>query len=460
MKNKLHNKKVDKFYQDKGMRQELKLLDVDRSDPAFHHDLLRSDTDIQDLDEESSLTQKKFKVKDDPARIKRIMIQKKMFPKPKMPNLLTTVEKQTIRYLHEKDPNEWTVDRLTESFPLTRDGIIGVLKRNGPNSLEKVLRQDKQAAENWKLLIKGKLEIDPTLKEHLKSFDRKPIDISIADQQIVIKRLQEAVSGIKPKLLAPPGEFTNIITSYQHRVKMLKEGKGKENATEDFDSVYVEQNKEMVALFGQNILDGGPAIGASTPYGETSIMDFGIDFSGDNQMDVEKFREIYLNKLNPIYDPSQTKTNLPFQDNLPLQDNLPFQDNPVKEKTSNAAVAYKKWLQQQAIKSAAVTKNVQKVDATEVLNSLPQPKRVLEEELNEDDNNTLEVFTDTNEKTKRKEIYVIKRDGESVKLSVDSSPDSIDIPVHLKHQYNLFQLEDSVYDSNGEFLYRVPGLTA
>ena len=61
-------------------------------------------------------------------------------------------------------------------------------------------------------------------------------------------------------------------------IQYFKQGKGKENATEDFDSVYVEQNKEMVALFGQNILDGGPAIGASTPYGETSIMDFGIDF--------------------------------------------------------------------------------------------------------------------------------------------------------------------------------------
>ena len=58
-----------------------------------------------------------------------------------------------FRYLHEKDPNEWTVDRLTESFPLTRDGIIGVLKRNGPKSLEKVLRQDKQVTAFVELFI-------------------------------------------------------------------------------------------------------------------------------------------------------------------------------------------------------------------------------------------------------------------------------------------------------------------
>jgi len=444
VKNKLYNKSVDKFYQDKGMRHELKLLDVDRSDPAFHHELLRSDTEMEDLDGESSLVQKKFKVNEDPDRVKRILIQKKLFPKPRMPNLLTTVEKQTIRYLHEKDPNEWTVDRLTESFPLTRDGVKGVLKIKGAKNLESLRRQDKQAAENWKLLIKGQLQIDPTLKQHLKSFDRKPVDLSIADQQIVMKRIQDAVSDKKPKLLAPPGEFTNIINSYQLRVKMIKQGRNKENSTEEYANE--EQSKEMASLFGPNILDGGPAVGASTPYGETSIMDFGLDFSGDNQMDVEKFREIYLNKLNPIFDPSQTRTNLPFK------------DNPVQEKTNTAAVAYKKWLQQQAMKSAAVTKNVKKVDATEVLNTLPQPET--DPRVRNEDDNSPEVFTETSETTQRKEIFVIKQDGDSQKLTVCSSPESIDIPVHLRHQYNLFQFGDSIYDSEGEFLYRVPGLGA
>ena len=45
------------------------------------------------------------------------------------------------------------MDRLTESFPLTRDGVIGVLKRNSPKSLEKVLRQDKQVIAFVELFI-------------------------------------------------------------------------------------------------------------------------------------------------------------------------------------------------------------------------------------------------------------------------------------------------------------------
>ena len=39
-----------------------------------------------------------------------------------------------------------------------------------------------------------------------------------------------------------------------------------------------------------------------------------------------------------------------------------------------------------------------------------------------------------------------------------SSPDLIDIDPQLKNKYKFFQLGDTVYDRDGYFLYRIPGL--
>lgn len=44
------------------------------------------------------------------------MIKQKYF-KEKLPNFLTWNDKQQIKYLHRTDPEQWTIDRLSESFP-------------------------------------------------------------------------------------------------------------------------------------------------------------------------------------------------------------------------------------------------------------------------------------------------------------------------------------------------------
>ena len=49
-----------------------------------------------------------------------------------------------FRYLHQKDPHEWTIERLTESFPVDRFGVKKILKNSGPKSLQSLHRLDKQ----------------------------------------------------------------------------------------------------------------------------------------------------------------------------------------------------------------------------------------------------------------------------------------------------------------------------
>lgn len=49
-------------------------------------------------------------------RQKHFIVKQKYF-KQKMPNFLTWNDKQQIKLLHRTDPEEWTVEKLSQSFP-------------------------------------------------------------------------------------------------------------------------------------------------------------------------------------------------------------------------------------------------------------------------------------------------------------------------------------------------------
>lgn len=99
------------------------------------------------LSEEEKLKQKtKFKV-----------IERKYFKKSQEINLLTWDAKEQIRFLSNEYPDEWTVDRLSESFPVSRDGVVKLLKSQfRPKSLEEVVKHDRRVQKNWKQLKEGK----------------------------------------------------------------------------------------------------------------------------------------------------------------------------------------------------------------------------------------------------------------------------------------------------------------
>lgn len=56
-------------------------------------------------------------------RLKHQIIKRKYF-KEKNPNFLTWNEKLQIRYLHSSDPKEWTISKLSESFPALPEVIL------------------------------------------------------------------------------------------------------------------------------------------------------------------------------------------------------------------------------------------------------------------------------------------------------------------------------------------------
>lgn len=90
-------------------------------------------------------------------KIMHKIIERKYYKKPQEIGLLTWDAKEQIRFLHNEFPDEWTVDRLAESFPTSREGIIKILKsRFQPKSLAEVVKHDERVQKHWRELQDGK----------------------------------------------------------------------------------------------------------------------------------------------------------------------------------------------------------------------------------------------------------------------------------------------------------------
>jgi len=439
-KNKLYKKEMNRFVRDVGVSRQMNKLGIDKTEDIMHPESINAETNFEEMLEQTSNLQKQ--IDQDPDRIKRILIMKKLFPAPKQPNLLTNAEKETIRHLHQKDPHEWTLERLAESFPIDTYGVKKVLRSKLPRNAERVRQLDQQAVDNWKLLSKGKLELDPSLQNHLKHFHRKYIELGQEDHKRISENMRLEDGPSKPKLVAGKGEFTRIISDYEDKISKASD---ESRLTSTSDGVSQVDLGEMQSLFGDNTLPGTPWTDESSPYGETSLIATSIDLGREASMDIERFREQYLSSAQAALPPVNTRTLRPFSDSA-------SQENPTK-------TAYLAWIQAQDSKSRQVTKNIRQVNVDEVI-SAEGLKMLTEDKAGGENDDEMEVRVGRSEETGQQEVYVFNPNTGKQTLSVSDSPDFIEIPKDVKHKYKFFQFGDSLYDNEGEFLYRVPGSTS
>lgn len=100
------------------------------------------------------------------------------------PSFLTYTEKDQIKKLHDSDPEEWTPEKLSESFPALPETIRSVLRSRWiPKSVERIISYDTKVIENWKDFKKGKLAVDPDLNQHLMKFKHRRI--SLIDRDVL-----------------------------------------------------------------------------------------------------------------------------------------------------------------------------------------------------------------------------------------------------------------------------------
>lgn len=85
-------------------------------------------------------------------------IQRKHFRPEKELNLLTWNAKEQMRYLHKEFPEEWTAERLAQSFPVSEEAVKKVVKsKERPRTWRELIKHDERVRKNWLALR----DVDP-----------------------------------------------------------------------------------------------------------------------------------------------------------------------------------------------------------------------------------------------------------------------------------------------------------
>lgn len=201
-----------------GMRiQQAVMGDVDEleQDPEMTYD-----ADFNKLDQTYNEHKNEMELKKE--QLKYYVIKSRYFKSKQQPNFLTWAEKEQIRFLNKDDPDAWTPERLSESFPAVKDVIIKVLKANWtPSSMKRIEKHDENVRNNWKLYKNGEMKgLDAELQNHLKKFTNRQFDSSKnAYMQTKNDQIQFQFPVPKSK------EFTQIITSCKKMTQKISSEK-------------------------------------------------------------------------------------------------------------------------------------------------------------------------------------------------------------------------------------------
>uniref|UniRef100_A0A2M4AT37 Uncharacterized protein n=1 Tax=Anopheles triannulatus TaxID=58253 RepID=A0A2M4AT37_9DIPT len=139
-------------------------------------------------------------------RLQTWIVGNKYF-KTKQLNFLTWTEKEQIRYLHLHDSEEWSIDKLTESFPADRYTIAKIVKTKWqPKDEARIERHDAAVKENWEMFRSGRIKhLDPGFAQHLGKFVHRNVTEG-NPPRAQRKRVQE----LRP---LAEGEFSAIVSS-------------------------------------------------------------------------------------------------------------------------------------------------------------------------------------------------------------------------------------------------------
>lgn len=145
------------------------------------------------------------------AELLQYQIVKQKYFKPAVRHsFLTWAEIVQIRDLHKKDPEEWSVESLAESFPATEETIKKIVKSKWqPKDMKKAQKHDESVQRTWQAFKANKLsDLDPDLAEHLKKFSGREFDPASSKFSNEPNALPE-FKFPEPK----SGEFTHLLKS-------------------------------------------------------------------------------------------------------------------------------------------------------------------------------------------------------------------------------------------------------
>lgn len=336
----------------------------------------------------------------DEQKIKQIMIKKKYFKGKKGINFLTWSEKEQIRKLYENEPDTWPIERLAESFPVSFENVVKVAKAKWyPGDVSRIQKHDKGVKENWAKFKRNELdgELDPEFAEHLKKFSHREFDNTV--DNVTLKAIEaNKFQFPKPK----SSEFSSIITSckgYKQSQPQLTDG-------EKGVAVVDPKNRNDKTL-SRNLPKDTYCVG---PIANRRLYQFD---------DISKVKSLKKpNKPEPV-----VVSMNPFQ--KPIDSDSKSTESNQEEEDGVIVLRQDDFITQEP----KASKNIERSKDTKQIQRFESGRMAVQEIL-----------------TPLEETEIVH--------------DRINIPREVYKKGSVYQLKDCFYHSDGELLYRVPGMMA
>ncbi|XP_023019021.1 uncharacterized protein [Leptinotarsa decemlineata] len=147
---------------------------------------------------------------------KYFIVRQKYFNEKKM-NFLTWHDKEQMKYLYATDPEKWTIEKLSESFPALPDTVIKIVEANFKKSESKIANHDAAVQRNWESFKKGEFpDLPKDLVEHLNKFSNRALTF----KRFIKPTNKNEITVTKQ---SSPSDFSEIITSYKKLKNKNKE---------------------------------------------------------------------------------------------------------------------------------------------------------------------------------------------------------------------------------------------
>lgn len=401
-------------------------------------------------------------------RLKEIIIKKKMFKKPNE-KLLTWAAKEQIRFLNSEYPEEWPVDRLAESFPVSRDSIISILKsRYIPRNDAEIIRHDERVHKHWQMLKKlgkenGKGDggpIDPALNYLLESKKMKLLLHAGGHQSLPMPkqfRTQVRLAGLENKIIKP-GPFSKIVLSYEQKVaekseKLKSEDDQKTDNMQQTPALLdVQDNVKLLESVVETFIPSKKmdSLPASETVSKNRPEEITLTPSPGNQNsnEVKSTKTVLSRREKRLLKKKDTgglNINLTNLEQLQMMDT---------QKVVHAAIPFEDDIQKE-IERKQVENSEASDEKSDFIISGKKGKRENVDTFALQYEET-DISRGHGEKVHQPYIYDEKHGYQYPLGVIDQSLDSIKVPKDKKQKQKFYRKGDTVYDENGEFLYRIP----
>ncbi|KAL0102358.1 hypothetical protein PUN28_018702 [Cardiocondyla obscurior] len=415
-----------------GIRRRIKLMKNDESvEDLDPEDVSQFEADFMNVGMSHRMYEREMQIKKE--RLKQQIVIQKYF-KEKEPRFLTFAEKELIKKLHTFNPEEWTIEKLSESFPALPETIKKILDSKwSPKSVEMVVKYDNTASRNWKDFQAGTLPVSPALREHLMKF--KGRKIIPTDKELLAKQFVPKIEFKKPKSQL----FSSIIQTYrdekEHDAKLLSQ---KENPSKVADKSDFENPNLLIA----NTM----GIDTSVPPKNTKELNNVQSLTVTLHADAQELNTSYNEKREKLLTFDQfVKTKL---------ENIHQESS---EEGTALLNLYRKEMDasQEMQTPEAVTASENAIDYSKENTSLKIAQQIDKDisiPFKDRDKNFNIIGADDNLLDTKITLWKKKVDTELKYVK------PIKIAKHLYKPGMTYRISDCYYDDDGEFLYRVPGV--